>query len=282
MLVTFFVGAPVSAETGPPGVNGREGKTCDETAAVQPQAASTLSLGNVQLFAWDRLPEPQLIQYDQNGYPLVSDTAAALLLLRQELVQGCHRLPFQQRPLAPAVLLHQLYTIVNNRTKVDREIHRLREERKVRVYDSGTGTDQQLVVLMTDITFQVDHGVREKDGSFGADLVLSLVNEVIHFYFPLPHNLLVLSNPPTLPPPHTFVSPLFQLHQIQVNRTSVPIEDMKRLLSEILLRLGSQHAPSGDTDVLKARAPLLIFSYPSVSPKKNLTPETFFKLRILH
>jgi hypothetical protein len=39
--------------------------------------------------------------------------------------------------------------------KVDREIHKMREDNKVRVYESRTGTDQQFLVLMTDITFQV-------------------------------------------------------------------------------------------------------------------------------
>ncbi|PVD39342.1 hypothetical protein C0Q70_01972 [Pomacea canaliculata] len=88
---------------------------------------------------------------DTNGLSEVpSDTKAALLLLR-----GLFPLEKFEERLPPIILKHQLYSLVKNRTLVDKQLNDLVTAGEVKVFKLGVDSNSQCLVFSADYTHHV-------------------------------------------------------------------------------------------------------------------------------
>lgn len=74
----------------------------------------------------------------------VSDTHAAIRVLLADFPAEGGLSPF------PVILKHQIYTIVHNRSSVEKELDQLIQDRIVRRFDSATGTGECFICLNED------------------------------------------------------------------------------------------------------------------------------------
>jgi hypothetical protein len=94
-----------------------------------------------------------------------SDVEAALLLLKAELhaapprapPRGHHQLQHaRQLPLPPFVTKSQIYTVLADRTAVDRDLDDLMRRGRARAFKLATGADEFAVLLMADYLAMID------------------------------------------------------------------------------------------------------------------------------
>jgi serine/threonine kinase 19 len=74
----------------------------------------------------------------------ISDTHAAIRLLLSHFPAEVGLSPF------PVILKHQIYTVVTDRSNVDKELDQLVQEQVVRCFDSATGINECFVCLNSD------------------------------------------------------------------------------------------------------------------------------------
>ncbi|CDY31959.1 hypothetical protein HID58_024583 [Brassica napus] len=79
-----------------------------------------------------------------------SDTSVALRMMRSQFPR------IDQASVPPFILQSQLYSSVNDRTQVDRELERLRRDKVVRVFKLNTGQDDHAIIFLDDYLNQVD------------------------------------------------------------------------------------------------------------------------------
>ncbi|CAA7013987.1 unnamed protein product [Microthlaspi erraticum] len=79
-----------------------------------------------------------------------SDTSVALRMMRAQFPR------IEQSSVPPFILQSQLYSSVNDRTQVDRELESLRREKVVRVFKLNTGQDDHAIIFLDDYLNQVD------------------------------------------------------------------------------------------------------------------------------
>lgn len=79
-----------------------------------------------------------------------SDTSVALRMMRSQFPR------IDQASVPPFILQSQLYSSVNDRTQVDRELELLRRDKIVRVFKLNTGQDDHAIIFLDDYLNQVD------------------------------------------------------------------------------------------------------------------------------
>ncbi|CAH8372568.1 unnamed protein product [Eruca vesicaria subsp. sativa] len=87
-----------------------------------------------------------------------SDTSVALRMMRAQFPR------IDQASVPPFILQSQLYSSVNDRTQVDRELELLRRDKVVRVFKLNTGQDDHAVIFLDDYLNQVDRIVKRMEG----------------------------------------------------------------------------------------------------------------------
>ncbi|KAJ0254143.1 Serine/Threonine-kinase [Hirschfeldia incana] len=80
-----------------------------------------------------------------------SDTSVALRMMRAQFPRV-----YQAASVPPFILQSQLYSSVNDRTQVDRELEGLRRDKVVRVFKLNTGQDDHAIIFLDDYLNQVD------------------------------------------------------------------------------------------------------------------------------
>ncbi|KAL1219359.1 hypothetical protein V5N11_007888 [Cardamine amara subsp. amara] len=93
-----------------------------------------------------------------------SDTSVALRMMRAQLPR------IDQASVPPFILQSQLYSSVNDRTQVDRELECLRREKVVRVFKLNTGQDDHAIIFLDDYLKQVDRIVKRMEEKKQNDL----------------------------------------------------------------------------------------------------------------
>ncbi|CAN7076909.1 unnamed protein product [Brassica oleracea var. botrytis] len=78
-----------------------------------------------------------------------SDTSVALRMMRAQFPR------IDQASVPPFILQSQLYSSLNDRTQVDRELERLRRDKVVRVFKLNTGQDDHAIIFLDDYLYQV-------------------------------------------------------------------------------------------------------------------------------
>ncbi|XP_010526498.1 PREDICTED: serine/threonine-protein kinase 19 homolog isoform X2 [Tarenaya hassleriana] len=86
-----------------------------------------------------------------------SDTSVALRMMRAQFPR------MNQASIQPFILQSQLYSSVNDRTQVDRELESLRREKVVRIFKLNTGQDDHAIMFLDDYLNQVDHIVKRME-----------------------------------------------------------------------------------------------------------------------
>jgi len=134
-----------------------KGKSTDIT---EPSLRQTEDASNGEDFGSNL--EPSLGQIDDanNGegfgsnleqdWRMPSDTKIALELMRAQFPK------IEKVTVRPFVLRSQLYSSVNDRTLVDRELERLKLERVIRIFKLNTGQDDYAIMFMADYLAQID------------------------------------------------------------------------------------------------------------------------------
>lgn len=87
---------------------------------------------------------------DASEWSMPSDTKIALELMRSQFPK------IEKATVQPFVLRSQLYSSVNDRTLVDRELEKLKLERAVRIFKLNTGQDDYAIMFMADYLAQID------------------------------------------------------------------------------------------------------------------------------
>jgi len=87
---------------------------------------------------------------DASEWSMPSDTKIALELMRSQFPK------IEKASVQPFVLRSQLYSSVNDRTLVDRELEKLKLERSVRIFKLNTGQDDYAIMFMADYLAQID------------------------------------------------------------------------------------------------------------------------------
>ncbi|XP_030839811.1 serine/threonine-protein kinase 19 [Strongylocentrotus purpuratus] len=82
---------------------------------------------------------------DEDLSDLPSDTKAALTYLRS--LFDVHR--FEGR-IPPILLKHQLYSVIQNKTQVDREVDQLRDKKEIKIFRYGKDGDEFCIVFTAD------------------------------------------------------------------------------------------------------------------------------------
>ncbi|CAN6479468.1 unnamed protein product [Victoria cruziana] len=95
-----------------------------------------------------------------------SDTMVALRIMRTQFPK------LEKASVEPFVLRTQLYSSINDRTQVDRELESLRKEKVLRIFKLNTGQDDQAVMFMDDYLKQMDAAVKRVKAKDPADLVV--------------------------------------------------------------------------------------------------------------
>eukprot|EP01083_Nonionella_stella_P039079 106256_1 len=109
------------------------------------------------------------VDFDSMSIP--SDTYMGLQLLRQDF-------PLHGQ-MMPVLLLHQLYTIVKDRTEVDREIDSMKRRNEIRLFRLfSTGTEDYAAVFTEDYLDFIK-GIRENVDSDKQQVLDSLVNKLL-------------------------------------------------------------------------------------------------------
>ncbi|KAL9683125.1 hypothetical protein QQ045_014941 [Rhodiola kirilowii] len=81
-----------------------------------------------------------------------SDTLVALRMTRAQF-------PYMDKAiLAPFILRSQLYSSLQDRTQVDRELEMLKEDNMLRIFKLNTGQDDAAIMFMDDYMNQVGRG----------------------------------------------------------------------------------------------------------------------------
>ncbi|AEC07017.1 Serine-threonine protein kinase 19 [Arabidopsis suecica] len=93
-----------------------------------------------------------------------SDTSVALRMMRAQFPR------IDQASIPPFILQSQLYSSVNDRTQVDRELECLRREKVVRVFKLNTGQDDHAIIFLDDYLNQVDRIVKRMEEKKQSDL----------------------------------------------------------------------------------------------------------------
>ncbi|XP_006298241.2 serine/threonine-protein kinase 19 isoform X1 [Capsella rubella] len=93
-----------------------------------------------------------------------SDTSVALRMMRAQFPR------IDQASVPPFILQSQLYSSVNDRTQVDRELECLRREKVVRVFKLNTGQDDHAIIFLDDYLHQVDRIVKRMEEKKQSDL----------------------------------------------------------------------------------------------------------------
>lgn len=86
-----------------------------------------------------------------------SDTLVALQIMRAQFPH------VEKVSIQPFVLRSQLYSSVNDRTQVDRELESLRKEKVVRVFKLNSGQDDHAIVFMDDYLKQINFAVKRME-----------------------------------------------------------------------------------------------------------------------
>ncbi|CAD7700987.1 unnamed protein product [Ostreobium quekettii] len=124
----------------------RTSETCEQaaSAAILPSSASEKVTCNGLDSIWD----------DDGDADVPCDTLAAILLLKSQFPK------FASAHVHPVVLKSQLYSIVTDRTIVDRELDSLRHSHKIRWLRLPFGTDEYAVVVMEDYHEEINDAKR--------------------------------------------------------------------------------------------------------------------------
>ncbi|KFK40422.1 hypothetical protein AALP_AA3G371800 [Arabis alpina] len=93
-----------------------------------------------------------------------TDTSVALRMMRSQFPR------IDQASVPPFILQSQLYSSVNDRTQVDRELECLRREKVVRVFKLNTGQDDHAIIFLDDYLIQVDRIVKRMEEKKQRDL----------------------------------------------------------------------------------------------------------------
>lgn len=90
------------------------------------------------------------LEQDSEDWSMPSDTKIALELMRSQFPK------IEKVSVRPFVLRSQVYSSVNDRTLVDRELERLKLERVIRTFKLNTGQDDYAIMFMADYLAQID------------------------------------------------------------------------------------------------------------------------------
>ncbi|XP_050364813.1 uncharacterized protein LOC126783396 [Argentina anserina] len=86
-----------------------------------------------------------------------SDALVALRIMREQF-------PQIDKPIQPFILRSQLYSSVEDRTQVDRDLETLRREKVLRIFILNTGQDDHAIMFLDDYLCQVDRVVKRLEG----------------------------------------------------------------------------------------------------------------------
>ncbi|KAM5563455.1 hypothetical protein ABKV19_018199 [Rosa sericea] len=93
-----------------------------------------------------------------------SDTLVALRIMREQF-------PQIDKPIQPFILRSQLYSSVEDRTQVDRDLETLRREKVLRIFKLNSGQDDHAIMFLDDYLCQVDRVVKRLEGEKGSDVL---------------------------------------------------------------------------------------------------------------
>ncbi|KAM5563456.1 hypothetical protein ABKV19_018199 [Rosa sericea] len=101
-----------------------------------------------------------------------SDTLVALRIMREQF-------PQIDKPIQPFILRSQLYSSVEDRTQVDRDLEAtfefslqtLRREKVLRIFKLNSGQDDHAIMFLDDYLCQVDRVVKRLEGEKGSDVL---------------------------------------------------------------------------------------------------------------
>ncbi|XWS36445.1 hypothetical protein CRYUN_Cryun20dG0086600 [Craigia yunnanensis] len=93
-----------------------------------------------------------------------SDTLVALRIMRAQFPQ------IDKVAIQPFILQSQLYSSVNDRTLVDRELESLRREKVVRIFKLNTGQDDHGIMFLDEYLKQIEHVVKRMEKRKQGDL----------------------------------------------------------------------------------------------------------------
>ncbi|KAL6210721.1 hypothetical protein ACLB2K_015953 [Fragaria x ananassa] len=116
----------------------------------------------------DAEPEPesgdidQILSLEENL--TFSDTLVALRIMREQF-------PQIDKPIQPFILRSQLYSSVEDRTQVDRDLETLRREKVLRIFKLNTGQDDHAIMFLDDYLCQVDRVVKRLEGEKERDIL---------------------------------------------------------------------------------------------------------------
>ncbi|XP_077228826.1 serine/Threonine-kinase [Tasmannia lanceolata] len=95
-----------------------------------------------------------------------SDTLIALQIMRAQFPNT------EKVAVKPFVLRSQLYSSVNDRTQVDRELESLRVEKVVRIFKLNTGQDDHAIMFMDDYLKQIEVVVKRMEAKNRDDIAV--------------------------------------------------------------------------------------------------------------
>lgn len=93
-----------------------------------------------------------------------SDTVVALRIMRAQFPR------IEKVSIQPFVLRSQLYSSVEDRTQVDRELESLRREKIVRIFKLNTGQDDHAIMFLDDYLNQIERVVKRLEEKKQGDL----------------------------------------------------------------------------------------------------------------
>ncbi|KAE7997841.1 hypothetical protein FH972_002442 [Carpinus fangiana] len=112
--------------------------------------------------------EPKSIDLDQTlsleESLTFSDTLVALRIMRAQFPR------IEKVSVQPFILRSQLYSSVEDRTQVDRELESLRREKIVRIFKLNTGQDDHAIMFLDDYLNQIERVVKRLEEKKQGDL----------------------------------------------------------------------------------------------------------------
>ncbi|KAH7288881.1 hypothetical protein KP509_31G048200 [Ceratopteris richardii] len=103
----------------------------------------------------------------EDGFTVPSDTAVALRMIHGQFPK------IDKVSVPPFVLISQVYSIVKDRTLVDRELEVMKQDKDVRVFKLSTGQDDFAIMFFDDYVSQVNAIKSRLDGKHPSeDLVI--------------------------------------------------------------------------------------------------------------
>ncbi|KAK9945054.1 hypothetical protein M0R45_010586 [Rubus argutus] len=93
-----------------------------------------------------------------------SDTLVALRIMREQF-------PQIDKPIPTFILRSQLYSSVEDRTQVDRDLETLRREKVLRIFKLNTGQDDHAIMFLDDYLCQVDRIMKRLEDKKEGDIV---------------------------------------------------------------------------------------------------------------